>query len=52
MKTSTEALNSKVQERISEFHEYIEMGMKVESAKRLILNDTCLKAVITYVKNY
>ena len=50
--TSTEAINNKVQERIAEFHDFIEMGMSVESAKKLILEDTCLKAVIEYVKGY
>ena len=48
----TETTNSKVSERIADFHEYIKMVMSVDSAKKMILEDTCLNAVIEYINNF
>ena len=50
--TLTETTNSKAQERIADFHYYLNEGMDVESAKKIILKSTCLNAVIKYVNNY
>lgn len=51
MKTLKEAEQKKIQERINDFHYYInELGL--EKAKRIILESTAYKSVINYVNNY
>ena len=44
--------NKAVQERITEFHDYINEGLSVESAKTIILESTCIKAVKKYINEY
>ncbi len=50
--TLSEATAKKALERIEEFHQYLNEGMDIESAKEIILESTCIKAVSKYIENY
>ncbi len=50
--TLTEATNQKAEQRIADFNEMIMNGWTVESAKKYMLESTCIKAVIKYVNEY
>ncbi len=49
---TNEITNNAVQERISEFHTYLNEGMNLESAKTIILESSCIKAVKKYINEY
>ena len=49
---STKLVSEKVKERIKEFHDYLENGMPVAKAKKIILDTTTLKDVQKYIENY
>ena len=49
---STKLVSEKVKERIKEFHDYLENGMPVAKAKKIILYTTTLKDVQKYIENY
>jgi hypothetical protein len=50
--TLTEATNQKAEQRIADFNEMIMNGWTVESAKKYMLESTCIKAVIKYINEY
>ena len=49
---TNEITNNAVQERISEFHSYLNEGLSIESARTIILESTCIKAVKKYINEY
>ena len=50
--TLTEATNQEAEQRIADFNEMIMNGWTVESAKKYMLESTCIKAVIKYINEY
>ena len=49
---TTGLINETVKQRIADFHDYLNLGMSLEAAKKIVLESTCYTAVKTYIENY
>lgn len=50
--TLTQITNQKIKEAIETFHFYLNEGIKLENAKKMVLKNTVLNDVIEYINNY